>query len=187
MNIPISLGDFGLKEKALLGIMGMALIWAAFDGLFYRPVAKELDSVRMTVTEKRNTENQEQIRSNKLAPIRESVQRELIDLKRPYLIETNQQIAEFNRVIDDALDRHNIQVKSMSPGNVQAIQGKEYQLLTYTQELNCDYNQLGHYMSDLENAELLIEVTNLEITPLSDELGRHKVRLELNAYLFKFE
>jgi hypothetical protein len=60
-------------------------------------------------------------------------------------------------------------------------------LQTFNQELNCGYNELGFYLSDLENAEMFIEVTNLEITPLNDESGRHKVNLQLNAYLFNFE
>jgi Tfp pilus assembly protein PilO len=187
MNLPITLDDFSLKEKALLGVLGMSLVWVAFDNSLYRPVAREMGTVKAKITELNGQVELGKKWSEKITPTRRRVQPELEVLKRPYLIEINKQVAECNRIIDTALDRQNIQVKSMNPGNVQPIQGKQYQMITFNQELNCGYNQLGAYLSDLENAELLIEVADIQITPLSDDSKRHKINLQLNAYLFNFE
>jgi hypothetical protein len=181
------MADFSLKEKAVLGIIGMALVWILFDSLFYRPVARELGGVNAHITELTKQVEQSKQWSEKIAPVRQQVELELETLKLPYLIESTRQVAEFNRIIDSALDRQNIQVRSMIPGNVKPVPGKQYQLMTYSQELNCDYNQLGSYISELENANMLIEVADLQVNPSVGEDAKQKVVIQLNAYLFNFE
>jgi len=186
MELPISLSDFSVKERGLVFLFLTLLAWNVFDYFFYRPVSSRLSTISIELMTKKNQVEQRRLWFKKISPTREKIRMALVDLRRPYASDPSVQVAEFNRIIREALDRHGIQIKSMNPGNISDVPGKQYKLLTYELDLRSSYNELGLFISDLENAELLFEIAGLKISPVEGQPMVNKVILKLNAYIVSF-
>jgi Tfp pilus assembly protein PilO len=103
----------------------------------------------------------------------------------------NEQVASLLQGISEIANKDDVDIIQMKPAlELPGKQKKQdnqqrFTPLLITLDLVSDYHHLGAFISDLENAQVLIAVTDLKIMPVEDNYLKQQVRLVLRAYVSK--
>lgn len=94
--------------------------------------------------------------------------------------------------VSNLANKNGVRIMQMKPEKAPPSQKQErvsspekFTPLLITLDLFCDYHQMGAFINDLENAQILIAVQNIKIASQPKDFLRQKVSLVLRTYVKK--
>ena len=102
-----------------------------------------------------------------------------------------EEINSFIKKLADLADEYRIAIHTIFPKTVSSSSNR-YLEQQYSMELNCDFVQLGQFLTEIERFDYIIRIKTLDVSPLvigkkeaipvENPVTRYKVTLELSTF-----
>ncbi|MDD5431372.1 MAG: type 4a pilus biogenesis protein PilO [Candidatus Omnitrophica bacterium] len=191
---------FNLDNKKILLIFIAFIVVSYLDYSFI--LSKQMDSISVIEPKIKKLKKDLSSLDNDLLKMEElkKKQAEVAQkgLSKSKRLVSEDQVSSLFKDISDIANKNDIKVGQMKPGkdvpvatapktNKPGAPVATSKLSTFTidLELLCAYHNLGAFINDLENSDVLIMVQSLKIMPEGENYMRQKVNLQLKTYVKK--
>ncbi len=167
-----------MRQKYLIFLIVIALFTAGFFTLGSSMLSKELKEIKRVdkkIKVAQEKLNSAKIMNEQLSEFSRIIQNSLTKTKKFKTEETN----AFVKNLAELADRFKISVVNIFPKEVFTRANLVEQ--NYTMELQCDYIQMGKFLSKLESLDHIIKITYLEVKPMYD---RNKAQVAGQATMY---
>jgi len=175
-----------MKNKYLILMFIMILSSASYVFWNVNMVNTHLSKMRKVdkdIKEEQQKLNSAQVLNEELKEVSKVILNSITKEKSYDTTEVN----AFVKKLADLADKNQILINSISPKPVSNATHLIEQ--TYTLELNCEYLQLGRFLTELESFDNIMKVKTLDVKPTGDNKDqdptvatRYRITLELSTF-----
>ncbi len=155
-----------MRQKYLIFLIVIALFVAGFISLRSSMINNELKEIKRVdkkIKVAQEKLNSAKIMNEELSEFSRIIQNSLTKTKKFETEETN----KFVKDLAALADSYKISVSNIFPKEVFTRANLVEQ--NYTMELQCNYIQMGRFLSKLESLDHIIKITYLEVKPIYDK------------------
>ncbi len=125
--------------------------------------SKEIKSIDRKIKTAQEKLNSAEVLSEELSAVSTVIKNSITDEKSF----STEEINDFSRKLADLSDKYKIAVYSVLPKPVYSTGHKiEHK---YTLEIDCNYVQMGQFLTELESFDNIIKVNSIDVRPIGDD------------------